>query len=374
MALFAVKRELTLQQLQSRFNRLRQLQQRLCLPATDHIEAFGRTYHLPLPAANAKPCRYVPQHTVEYLAGFFDGDGCVQSSHGSADNPATGLTITQTESSSQVLLFFRNVLGGSVRRQSHTRGLQRPTLQWELFGRKVQDAAALLHSSSSCKQLQLAIASSWPKDQAARVACAAKLKQLKREPPLAAICPSWRYLAGFFDAEGCIILTQPSSLRLEIKQKFPHVLYAIQSFLSEHGFSCAVHSRPSCSLLAMYATSDCKSVLAKLVVSGLRVKRSAARLASQLCVQNFRAVRSSLQQTVGNQARYQRLTVAGLERAQQIQQMRYCLWRSTGLRSDQLKSHLRALQEEHELKREQERYVLIRSDIRSLLSQGAYLA
>ena len=373
MTFLAVERKLNLQQLQRRFNRLRQLQDRLCLRTTDYIDAFGTTYHLPLPAASAKPCKYVPQHTVEYLAGFFDGDGCVQSSFGRTHGEVR-LSITQTESSSQVLLFFRNVLGGSIRRHSHTRGLQRPALQWELRGTAVKPTAALLCGSSSCKQLQLAIATAWPTEPAARDSCNAMMKWLKRAPPITAACPSWRYLAGFFDAEGCILLAHPSYVRLEIRQKFPHVLYAIQSFLAEHCFNCWVHAQPGSFLLGMHSTGNCKAVLAKLVVSGLRVKREAARLALQVCVQNFHAVRSNLQQMVGNQARYQRLSLAGLERARQIKQQRDCLRNSTGLQSEKLKSHLTVLREDHQFKCAQERYALIRSDIRSLLGQGAYLA
>ena len=362
--------QLTIEQLKRRFSRLQQLQRRLRLPAAAHFEAPGRQYHLPLRVKHAQACRHMPQRTLDYLAGFFDGDGCVSPS---ADSTRIRLAITQTESSSTVLLLFRNLLGGSVMRGDHTKGLIRPTLQWEVSGEAARHAAALLCSRSSCKDRQLSIASSWPQTLHLRAEAVAKLKVLKRKAPPTATCPTWHYLAGFFDAEGCIHLQQPSYIRLKITQKFPQVLRAIQKFLAEHGLKCSISNDRTCASLVISETELSKLVLARLVVSGLRLKREAARLALRMTSDNFLEIRSDLQKMVGNQGRYQRLTCSGLERAKEINRLRARLrWAGpAGPQNSALESQLRLLCEDHKLQRAQERLLLIRSDIRHLLSQGA---
>ncbi|CAE7455898.1 USP [Symbiodinium natans] len=358
----------TLQLLQRRFDQLRRLQVRLRLPAANYFEAFGARYFLPLRAKQAKPCKHVPVRVREYLAGFFDGDGCVQASGG---RPM--LTVRQTQSSSNVLLFIRNVLGGGVGRQTATVGLCRPTLQWYICGEKARRAAALLLGSSSCKHSQLAIASEWRRHLQLQTCALADLKRLKREEHPPASCPSWNYLAGFFDAEGCIMARRPAYLSLEIWQKHPQVLQAIKAFLAARGVHGSIYTdgRMSHYRLHITRTADCKYVLASLVAAGLRTKRNAARIAMSICRQNFLEARRNLQAESGNQARYRRLSSLGLARAQEIERLRQKLGRAEGQQHAQLESQLLALREDHAVKRAQERLFLLRSDIRSLLAEGA---
>ena len=359
---------LTLQQLQRRFSRLRQFQSRLHLPAAHYFDILGRRYRLPLRAAYAHPCRHVPSRTLDYLAGFFDGDGCVTIS---SSRNAIKLKVGQTESSSRVLLLFRNMFGGSVTRQRHTLGLRRPMLQWEVTGSGAERAAALLGTRSSCKRPQLMIACAWTQSSGSRSEAAMTLKVLKQEAPPNAHCPSWQYLAGLFDAEGCIRLVQPASLQLEIGQKFPEVLHAVQAFLAKHAAPSSVYlSNRPCSLLRIGATEVSRRVLSNLLSAGLRVKREAARTAVQLCRQNFHQVRRHLQTLVGNQARYQRLSPAGLERALEIKRLRDRLARN-GLQDTELEVQLLALRGDHAWKSAQERLLLVRTDIRSQLMHGA---
>lgn len=370
-------RRVSLQQLQRRFDRLRQLQNRLHLPAACHFEAFGRRYYLPLCTQHARPCKQVPPRVLGYLAGFFDGDGCVTTS--SVKRGCIALAVAQNESSSSVLLLFKSIFGGSITRLSHARGLCRPCLKWQLSGRAAQQAAALLCTSTVCKSAQLGIAISWPQGHTLRAEAAARMKFLKQVEPAEATCPSWQYLAGFFDAEGCIILVRPAYLRLEIKQKFLPVLLSIQGFLARHGVHCSVYERQSHGQLAVHSTENCKFVLAKLIRSGLRVKRDAARLAMQVCAAEFIQVRSNLQKLVGNQSHYQRLSIGGLQRAREITQMKARLRNLIGKQpSDsehsELESQLLVLQEDHKLKCGQERLMKIRSDIRSFIADGATVA
>ena len=362
-------RRLSLQQLQRRFDRLRELQNRLHLPAAGHFEACGRRYCLPLSAKHAQQCKQVPPRVLSYLAGFFDGDGCVTT----GATLRIRLQVSQTESNSAVLLFFRNIFGGSITREHHARGLCRPSLQWYVLGETVQQVAALLSACTLCKRPQLAIASSWPQEHKLRAEAAATLKLLKQKAPAEASCPSWQYLAGFFDAEGCIALRPAGNLRLEIKQKFLPVLHSIQRFLVHNGIHSAVYEMQLHGLLVVCKTEASKFVLAKLLQSGLRVKRQAARMVLQICIGNFVKVRRDLQQVVGNQSRYRRLSPDGIDRANEIMRMRArlrCRY-MTGHYHSELESHLLELQEDHKLKCAQERLLQIRFDIRSFTSKGA---
>ncbi|CAE7502948.1 USP [Symbiodinium sp. CCMP2592] len=361
-----VSRPASLQQLQRRFDRLRQLQNRLCLPAAGHIDVCGRRYCLPLSAEHARPCKQVPPRVLNYLAGFFDGDGCVTVCRSSIR-----LQVSQTESNGAVLFLFRNIFGGSITREHHARGLRRPSVQWFVTGGTCRQASALLSTGTSCKRSQLAIASLWPQERSLRAEAAGRLKLLKQQAHEEASCPSWQYLAGFFDAEGCITVGPRVCVRLAIKQKFPPVLHAIQSFLAHNGIGCEVYETHG--ELVVSVTEASKRLLAKLLRSGLRVKREAARLALQTCSGNLVKVRSDLHEMVGNQGRYRRLSTDGLDRGNEIRRiqdrLRYRYLK--GKHHSQLESQLLVLQEDHKLKCAQERLLQIRFDIRSFISQGA---
>ncbi|CAE7637117.1 USP [Symbiodinium necroappetens] len=372
MPISASGRLLSLQQLQRRLDRLRQLQNRLRLPP-GHFEALGRRYYLPLRTEHAQSLKRVSPRLLGYLAGFFDGDGCVTPC---TDKSGIRLSVSQAESHGVVLLLFRNIFGGSIVRLRHAGGLCRPSLQWHLVGGTAQQVATNLSASAVCKRTQLAIAGSWPQEPSLRCEAAARMKLLEQEAPAEATCPSWQYLTGFFDAEGCIVLMYPAYLRLEIKQKFLPVLRSIQGFLARHGVDCIVREKQSHGLLVVRNTENCKFVLAKLIRSGLRVKREAARLAIQVCAGDFFIIRSNLRRLVGNQGHDKRLSIDGLVRAAGIKQIQARLRCLTGkqhshLERSELESQLLVLQKDHKLKCGQERLLRIRSDIRSFISVGA---
>ena len=56
-------------------DRLTQLQRKIRFPPLQTITVNGRTYQLPL--STTEPVRLPSQEELEYLTGFFDGDGCV---------------------------------------------------------------------------------------------------------------------------------------------------------------------------------------------------------------------------------------------------------------------------------------------------------
>ena len=72
--------ETELFQWRRRCDRLTHLQRRIRFPPLDTITVDGQDVKLPLPAVEA--VRSPSQEELEYLVGFFDGDGCVDNAHG----------------------------------------------------------------------------------------------------------------------------------------------------------------------------------------------------------------------------------------------------------------------------------------------------
>ncbi|CAE7816678.1 USP [Symbiodinium necroappetens] len=353
-------KSLSLEQLQRRFDRLRSLQRRLARAPATHFIACGKRYDLPLSARTAKPCAdVIPPRIVDYMAGFFDGDGCV-----SRHKDKYQLSVGQAESGSEVLLLFRNLLGGGIYAKGRAQGTRQVTLQWSVFSKRAQHAAAKLSRSSCFKHEKLWLAAALP-----------ERSRQNGMKPSRALCRSWSYLAGFFDAEGSIRIRYPAGLTLQIGQTSPYVLFAIQDFLARTGIQCSVHEYSGRHLLEANRTEECRLLLKRLLTAGLRVKRHAARVSLELAPGNFHHVRSKLQEVVGLQSRYRRLTAAGAERAYEIQKTRTKIDRGGGIaeieRPRLVQSQLMNLQATHRLKCAEERYVLLRADIRSQLRQGA---
>ena len=182
-------KSLSLEQLQRRFDRLRALQRRLTRAPAKHFIACGKRYDLPLTARAAKPCPDdIPPRVVDYMAGFFDGDGCV-SRH---KNKYYRLSVGQAESGSVVLLLFRNLLGGGICSADKALGTRQVMLQWSVYSKRAQHAAATL-SRSSCSTYDQLLA-----------AAGAALPEWSRQnsmKPSRAVCPflvlfSWLFRCG----------------------------------------------------------------------------------------------------------------------------------------------------------------------------------
>ena len=357
-------KSLSLEQLQRRFDRLRSLQQCLVHPVPKHLIACGRKYDLPLRAKTAPPLTKCPQRVLDYLAGFFDGDGCVLVNKG-----RLRLSISQAESSSNVLLLFRNVFGGGIYTEGRPAGLQQATLQWQVNGQCAQHAAGMLKQSSSRKCDQLLLCRS-------TLPVFTVIKTSRDVAPSRGPCPSWSYLAGFFDAEGHIKVQYPATMTLQIGQKVPHILYSIRDFLKDFEATCSIYScGQGHHKLTVLGTAACKSILRRLLIGGLRVKRETASISIALTQGRFHDIRYELAKRVGYQARYVRLSAAGAERAYEIRKLRARLRRlggpntSEGTLRNQLLLQLEQLQETHRVECAAERYQLLRADIRSQLQQ-----
>ena len=168
------------------------------------------------------------QERLEYLSGFFDGDGCVTFA---GKMSSCSLSLSQSFDRSACLLHFRESFGGGVYRKSGGLGMRKPTLQWAVSGATGRSAAEQLSQWPSMKSPQLRIAASWPECTKIRAELAQQLKVLKghQYTPKYLQC-SWPYLAGFFDAEGHIRVAYNSvSIHLSLAQKNRAILDCVAS-------------------------------------------------------------------------------------------------------------------------------------------------
>ena len=138
---------------QRRYDRLAQLQRRIRFPPLQTLTVGGQTYQLPLPAA--EPLQTPSREELEYLVGFFEGDGCMSKARSTGQ---VRLAVGQTTEAAEVPFLFRSLLGGGVYAMKTATGSRKANLQWSVSGPKMQGAAAALHSIPSVKQAQLEIA------------------------------------------------------------------------------------------------------------------------------------------------------------------------------------------------------------------------
>ena len=255
-------------------------------------------------------------NNLQYLAGFFDGDGCVTCN---SSRSACELSVAQSYDNAAVLVQFSEAFGGGIYRNSEGAGLQKPSLKWRILGAAAREAACLLASHSITKKKQLDLAASWPDALSEREASKAQLRSLKVWDSAVARPCTWEYIAGFFDAEGYVRLQSPASLVLEVGQKFVTVLRCLQLFLAEHCCSKPeLVSLNNCFRLQVGGTPACKNVLHEMLGAGLLGKAEQAKLAIGLTLENSSDVRASLAKLVGNQMFGKQLDAAGLCRAGRI--------------------------------------------------------
>ena len=283
------------------------------------FSAKGRNYSLPLRAESRDLGRPPPEPVLAYLAGFFDGDGCVSCPNLSG----CCLNVGQSFDQAEVLMLFYEFFGGSITAKDRGCGLRKPTLLWRAYGQSARNAAQLLAPHSITKREQLMLAAQWPDAQSCRQDCKAQLRALKEYDSAVRRPASWEYCAGFFDAEGCISQKLGGvSLVLEIKQKHPRVLMCLREFLARSlgkdatlakaGAGASVHVLWICGL------TSCNQMLQHLLAAGLLCKAEQAKLVLDLTPETAAQVHDELGRLTGNQMFGKRLDAAGQGRARKI--------------------------------------------------------
>ena len=282
------------------------------------FSAKGQNYSLPLRAESRELRRLPPEPVLTYLAGFFDGDGCV-----ACESSLSGcrLHVGQSFDQAEVLMLLYETFGGSITRKWSGMGLRKPLLQWIACGECARNAAQLLAPQSITKQKQLLLAVQWPEAKSDRKDCKAELSALKEYDSAVAGPCSWEYCTGFFDAEGCISQKRGgASLVLEIKQKHPRVLKCLREFLAQSLGKDARLAKAGLSahVLSVWGLTCCQQILQHLLAAGLLCKAEQARLALGLTPETAAQVPAELGRLTGNQQFGKRLDAAGQERARKI--------------------------------------------------------
>ena len=305
--------------LQEKNKQLRGLISSVAWPRITSFQVAGNVYPLPWhpsqkPSGTEEP-KQLTRQQLEYMSGFFDGDGCV-SPHGRLSG--CGLVVSQSFDAAKVLLLYQAAFGGCIRIANHGIGLKKPVLAWELRGRPARAAASTLAENSIVKRRQLEIASSWPEHEADRRGAAAELAFCKKVDSGMASCCSWGYFAGFFDAEGYVGVSK-HQVYLNITQKHVTVLNCLQAFLlCEMGVGGNIcHSRESFAL-RITASAYSKQILKQLLNSGLIRKTEQALLALEWSAEDVARIRRAMEDFVGQQRFGRRLDEAGLLRAAAI--------------------------------------------------------
>ena len=344
----------TLQEIQRKNEDLRKELQQSSWPKLKCFGANGRSYSLPLRAESREPSHRPAEARLEYLAGFFDGDGCVTCF---SNLCGCRLTVSQSYDQAEVLMLFRKAFGGSIGREHSGMGLGKPSLQWLACGPSARRAAELLAPHSITKQPQLLLAGRWPETTSEREDCKAELQALKKHDSAVAGPCSWSYFAGFFDAEGYINQSNNGgvSLVLKVAQKHPRVLWSLRDFLKTTSGRVATlgKSRGHAHELWVSGLCNCKQILQHLLDAGLLRKAKQAQLALSLAPQNAAQVSAELAGLTGNQKFGKRLDAAGQERARKIQseQTQAACLRRHGLHADAEAKQpgITKLKQEHEL-------------------------
>ena len=295
-------------------------------PNLTHLEFGERCFKLPIRFENIEPAftaEAILEADVRYLAGFFDGDGCI--------SPQTSLSgcflaLSQTAANSCITFQFLMKFGGGIYMKTQGCGSAAPMVAWRVSGETARRASSILQQHCIVKEEQLKIAASWPRCREERDICRVRLNQLKRcnqfRGDLHKTTLSWDYVSGFFDAEGCIVVDRAcKSLRLSIGQRDPEILQVLQVFLLRHlpqGSKVNLYSRPSCHVLTSGQTATSLAILTNLLEHGLHVKRSEALHALKVSTSSHSELRRNVSKGKGNQSYFHRLDDAGCARARRI--------------------------------------------------------
>lgn len=178
------------------------------------------------------------KETIEYLAGFFDGDGCI-SSRKTATPSSVRASVSQSRDAGEPeeLRQFQRYYGGRISKTNQKRNSNnRERWMWspepDQLSRFLADMRA--HSIVKAPQLQLALDLLGCASKEERIGLAARMSDWKKryhEVPIDKERITMPYLAGLFAAEGSANLTGKETARISIqiaKSSCPALLDAIK--------------------------------------------------------------------------------------------------------------------------------------------------
>jgi hypothetical protein len=171
---------------------------------------------------------YFASHIKELTAGFFDGDGCIDV-HCSIRVRFTqaGIVIPG------ITLFFQSLYGGVIETIKRKSATTRDAYNLTISGVAALPLLDILREKSIVKREQacLGIEFTLSKDTMYREYCKKRIKDLKKEYHLITIDKTRltnAYIAGLFDAEGCVSYAKQITIYCTLAQKSSlHLLHAI---------------------------------------------------------------------------------------------------------------------------------------------------
>ena len=359
--------------LQQRRDQLKCCLKSMKFPPPKTFTVDGKIYPLPLKTLKTvgPPPGEPSREELEYLAGFFDGDGRV-----TMNDRSVVLSVSQSIDSARVLLRFREAFGGGVRLSENRHGCCRAVLAWVICG-DASRRASWMATVACLKQAELKIASSRVSGlQLGTVR--AKLKTLKKPTPIPMqFCCSWSYFAGFFDAGGCIVVTRLFALRLEVTQNNRYILEYLLKFLHQSHLDRWKFRKLDTSrwVLACEHRGTCLRTLLHLVDHGLSLKKLQADLVIETkpSWDTNLALREAVSNLKGQQSRFERLDGEGVLRAQAIQRLQVQRRRKPCPKEDKLLAEeIKKLQQKHARGKLLCEIRKLKADICQGLSEGGY--
>ena len=316
-------------------------------PRLESFWARGQKYPLPWNPRLRNIDEPTEAH-LQYLSGFFDGDGCA-----SVRASSCMLSMGQSFDNAEVLLLLQDSFGGGIYRAKNGVGLAKPLLQWQIYGTKAKLAAQHLLTNSIAKREQLVLIASWPGEAARVKKWKFQLRQLKQRDSANSSACSWAYCAGFLDADGSIDIHLRGYVGVTFNQKFPIVLEHIQRFFAAEGVPANLSLWAKASKLRIQKDEDSKLALRRMLEGGLRKKAAQARMVLSMTSETVNQVKDACAQLVGNQQLGKRLDEAGARRAYEINQLqqRARYWHLKGQhgKASALLEDVQALKSNHQL-------------------------
>jgi hypothetical protein len=128
--------------------------------------------------------------TPEYVAGFIDGEGCIDVQIHPDGYCRPRLRISQCEHQSHILYLLKDKFGGSVHKRQSQRPNQSDSCSWEFLGRKAMlEILTLITPHLVVKKQQALLAIWWLENvtgkqvgNEVRQALRNELSRMKRDP------------------------------------------------------------------------------------------------------------------------------------------------------------------------------------------------
>lgn len=168
-----------------------------------------------------------------YLAGFIDGDGTIFIRK-FKDGYNSGISISQSRTN--ILSIMKNHFGGKIYEDKRDRGQGRTNYIYRVMGKEATKLIDYLNNEFVIKRTQYnclkefnSLVKKQKKQEEKEQLCQLCLKTNKEKPHLIVENLSIDWIAGLFDAEGCItVKIERTEIRVKITQKNnPNVLTAI---------------------------------------------------------------------------------------------------------------------------------------------------